>query len=150
MPGGRKPKPAHLKLIEGNAGKRPLPTKKVKISSKIRMPNGMSPEEKRVWKYMLAHLPTGMVKVADVISLRTYCEAVAEYDMAGAKLKSGYLVKAKSGAARLSPWVRVRKEAWDRMHKLSAEFGFTPSARTKLDILDVADDDDEDGDGFFS
>lgn len=145
MPGGRKPKPAHLKLVEDNPGKRPLPERKVKLSSKIRMPNGMSDDAKRVWRYTVSHLPAGMAKDIDVIALRIYCESVVEYDLAGKKLAAGYLTKTASGSARPSPWHKIRNDAFQRIYKMSSEFGFTPSSRTKLGILDVpADEYDDD------
>lgn len=137
MTAGRKPVPAHLKLVKNNPGKRPLPEKKVKLSSTIRMPNGMSAEEKRIWRWTIKHAPLGMVKDLDVQALRHYCEQCAEYDYARKKLKSGRLVKTSSGTARPSPWYKIANDAFDKIHKLNAEFGFTPSSRTKLGLMDA-------------
>lgn len=145
MVGGRKPKPKHLSLVEGNPGKRPLPDKKVKLSGKIRMPAGFSPKERKIWKAMIDVIPTGMIKEVDVIALKLYCEAVAEYNLARENLKIGYItMNEKSGLLKPSPWFKIKNDAWLQIHKLSAEFGLTPSARARLGIMDAPDDEDDD------
>lgn len=63
---GRKPKPAHLRMIEGNPGKRPLPRNEPQVTGDLRdPPEWMTEEQQEGWRYAIAHAPLGLLKRLD-------------------------------------------------------------------------------------
>jgi P27 family predicted phage terminase small subunit len=137
---GRKPKPTHLKLVTGNAGKRALnkaePTPPRQRPS---APAHMSDRARETWGYVSALLDRmGVLTEADAIGLEMLCEAYADYLEARAELKtlgSNYYetVNQTGGVMhRAHPAVAVMQDADRRIKAWLAEFGATPSARSRV------------------
>ena len=74
---GRKPKPTNLKVLEGNPGKRPLPTNEVKPQKKApRCPQWLEEDAKREWKRMGKILEQmGLLTEMDMTAFAGYCQA---------------------------------------------------------------------------
>jgi phage terminase small subunit len=86
---GRKPKPTHLKLLEGNPGRRPLNIGEPRPQAKIpTCPAHLSPSAKAEWK-RLAHMlhRLGVITELDRAALAAYCQAYGRWVEAERKLK---------------------------------------------------------------
>lgn len=64
-----------------------------------------------------------------------YCQAWATASEAEAEIKkTGRIVKSPSGFPMQNPWVGIYNAAQKQAKELLAEFGLSPSARTRLKI----------------
>ena len=143
---GRKTKPTHLKLVTGNPGKRalkadaiqPPPRKKV-----LAPPVHLSPEAKAEWKRLAPMLTKiGILSDLDRGAFAAYCQAYGRWKLAEDSLDSlrrkdesgfaGMLVTTKAGNTIQNPLVGIANRSMDMMVKYAAEFGFTPSARARV------------------
>lgn len=142
---GRKPKPTHLKIIEGNPGKRPIPDEpKPDIGALPPAPEFLSADAKGEWERVALQLHRlGLLTVVDVPSLGAYCQAygrwvlaeraiakMAEHDL----LTGGLMIKTTNGNAIQNPLVGTSNKAASDMVRYAAEFGLTPAARARLAI----------------
>ncbi len=152
MKPGRRPKPAELKLVTGNPGKRSLPKRDVKIPGCAAPPEMLKAEALKEWKRISPLLATlGLLKSIDREALGCYCQAVAEARWAVRRLaKDGRIVKAGNGTLIPHPAVQILRQAMDRVVKFSVEFGMTPAARAGIDITPGGGEDDEDDEFFGS
>ena len=136
---GRLPEPTALKRAKGNPGKRPLndeePEPRIEIP---KAPPHLSPFSKREWRRitpLLAQL--GLLSSLDRTALAIYCQAYGRWKKAEREVKkTGEIetVTSKSGAVYLqqSPWLQISNKAVDQMHKMLAEFGLSPAARSRI------------------
>ena len=113
---GRKPKPTNLKVLEGNPGKRPLPTNEVKPQKKApRCPQWLEEDAKR----------------------ECYCQAYARWKEAEEFLsKHGSILKTPNGYLQQVPQVSISQTNLKIMLKFCEQFGLTPSARNRLATMD--------------
>lgn len=78
---GPLPKPAVLRLLEGNAGKRPLDLS-AGVNPTIAIPSppkDLRPEAKKVWRRLAPHLENyGLISELDVETFGIYCQAVGD------------------------------------------------------------------------
>lgn len=139
---GRKPRPTDLKRLAGNPGKRALnnaePRPRVVLP---RPPAHLSDEEKTKWKSLVRELhPLGLVTVLDLDQLSTYCVIWCRW-MKAEKLvrEKGEIIKTAAGNIIQNPYLSIANRALDQLNKLGAEFGMTPSARSrvKTDVPDA-------------
>jgi len=140
MPGPA-PQPTAVKKLKGNPGRRPLnelePTPKVGAPPQ---PSGLSRYAKQAWKRMVPMLlDMGVLSVADGDALMLYCEAYASWKQAVIDIKkNGTYLKGKGSRNQDilidNPSVIERDKAHAQMVKLLAEFGCTPSSRSRLKV----------------
>lgn len=84
----------------------------------------------RVTKLLVA---MGVVAEIDRALLAFYCEAWAEFIEAADYIEeNGHTVTLESGYVAIHPMVGVKNSAFERCVKIAAQFGFSPSARTRL------------------
>jgi P27 family predicted phage terminase small subunit len=136
---GRKPKPTALKLVQGNPGKRALNTAEPQPQRGIpECPDWLSPLAKEHWIEIAPRLDElGVLTLADGHALALLCETFAEYRKARADVvKHGatYWSTSEDGSKlkRANPNVAIASDAAKRYRGLLAEFGLTPSSRTKV------------------
>lgn len=134
---GRKPKPTALKLLDNNPGKRALNADESHplADPDARPPAHLMPEARREWRRMIKILsPLGLYTELDKPALAAYCTAWARHVEAEKNLqKYGMvLVGQGSGAPYLSPYYAVANKAWDQMVRSMAEFGMSPSSRSRV------------------
>jgi P27 family predicted phage terminase small subunit len=132
---GRKPKPAHLKVLEGNPGKRPLnprqPRPEVKVPT---CPAHLSPSAKAEWKRLarqmhVLRIPTELDRAA----LAAYCQAYGRWVEAEKKLKeTPVLLKLPSGYIQPSPWLGIANKQLELMHKYMSDLGLSPTTRSRV------------------
>lgn len=144
---GRPPRPAALRLVEGNPGHRTIPRPPQPRSRAPRCPSWLDPEAKREWIRVAPdlghmHLLTGV----DRASLVVYCQAVAEFEQAIAVLrKKGRTFKTPNGFIQARPEVAMMHRSAVLIRMFAEQFGLTPSARTRLGKTDDEFGDDPQG-----
>lgn len=139
---GRKPRPTNMKLIRGNPGKRPLSTNEPKPArlDTLRAPPGLSKAAQKHWRVISRQLHNaGILTVLDRQALALYCDAYARWAQANEQItKFGIIIQAPSGYPIPSPYLSIANKAFDQMLKLMAEFGMTPSSRSRVTLSDPA------------
>lgn len=139
---GRKPKPSHLRVVTGNPGKRPLNANEPKPGrQRPSAPAHMSDKARETWGYVSGLLDRmGVLTEADSLALEVLCEAYADFLRARQVLKdfgSNYYetVNQTGGVMhRAHPAVAVMQDADRRIKAWLAEFGMSPSARTRVKV----------------
>jgi P27 family predicted phage terminase small subunit len=141
---GRRPKPTHLKLLQGNPGKRPLNGNEPKPAATIPdVPEHLSEAAKAEWTRMSVELnKLGLLTVVDRSAFAGYCMAWGRWVEAEQALKkTGPVVRAPSGYPILSPYLAVANRALEHMRMFLIEFGMTPASRAKLSVRPYDDED---------
>lgn len=139
------PLPTNLKVLRGTAqpcrmnDREPKPPK-----DNVRMPPGLTREEKRHWKAIAQDLERcGILSVLDVQALRLYCRAYSRWHEANERLDEiGPVINGAQGTPVLSPYFKVSGKYFDQMLALLREFGMTPSSRSRIRAEGDKPDDD--------
>jgi P27 family predicted phage terminase small subunit len=156
---GTKPKPTHLKLIEGNRGKRPLNRKEPKtIPALPAPPPHLTADALEEWNRVADWLHrVGLLSEVDRAALAAYAQAYGRWvqaERAIAKmaekdqLTGGLMIKTSNGNAIQNPLVGTANKAAADMMRYAAEFGMTPSARSRISAEATSQDADP-ADRFF-
>lgn len=107
-------------------------------------PGHLGPDAKREWRRVVQQLFTlGLLSNIDRAVLAAYCVSYGRWceaeralklarDAAGPDLAGGLLSKTGNGNLIQNPLVGVSNVAMRDMASLAAEFGMTPSARTRI------------------
>lgn len=135
---GRRPRPTHLKAIEGNPGKRPLNEAEPKAppGRPIAPPN-LSDDAKKEWQYIVPKLDElGLLHKLDRRNLVIYCELVATFNEATAWVKDkGVIVSGRDkGEAIKNPAVQIQRDAARLISTYSRMFGLDPADRASLEV----------------
>lgn len=156
---GRKPKPTHLKLVTGNPGKRKLNESEAKPAPHLpTAPPHLSKEARAEWDRLAEQLyRAGLLSGVDRAALAAYCQAWSRWVQAETAiarmaerdtLTGGLMVKTSNGNAVQNPLVGTANKAMADVMRYAAEFGMTPSARSRISAEGQQDDDP--ADGFFA
>ena len=138
---GRKPKPTKLKVLHGNPGGRKLPKREPQPKAGIpKPPAWIEPgsEAMRVWDEFATELDSMRVlTLADRAALAALVSAYVDWREACVEVEREGLTYASVGAGggyliRPQPAVAIRSDSWKRYKSMLAEFGLTPSARTRV------------------
>jgi P27 family predicted phage terminase small subunit len=143
MTTGRKPKPTHLKLVTGNPGKRALPQGEAKVAPSLPdPPQHLSGDAREEWERVsVALFNAGLLSAIDRTALAAYCQAYGRWAQAERgialmaqtdKVTGGLLARTTNGNAIQNPLVGVANKAMQDMVRYAAEFGMTPSARSRI------------------
>ncbi len=139
---GRKPKPTHLKVIAGNPGKRPLNEDEPEFAPDLPEPPAfLSEEAKTEWDRVAGELyAKGVLTAMDRGALAVCCQLygrLVQAETALAELAEkdpsthGLLIKTGRGAAE-NPLVGIARRSMDLYLRGCAEFGMTPSSRSRI------------------
>jgi P27 family predicted phage terminase small subunit len=141
----------------GRRGPKPTPTKILKLRGTHRadrtrgepLPQGKAPAPpewllpaaREEWERLLPELERmGLLTSADWAQFAQYCQVWARWIDAEEKLVANgsvmelYNEHGDLKYSQISPWVTIAHKALERLQKLGAEFGLTPSARSRLSI----------------
>jgi P27 family predicted phage terminase small subunit len=140
---GRKPTPTHLKLVRGNPGKRRLNAAEPAPGRVLPAPPPELSRDARIeWDRVAGELHRiGVLSGIDRAALAAYCQAygrwiVAERAIAKMaerdQLTEGLMIKTTNGNAVQNPLVGTANKAMADMVRYAAEFGMTPSARSRI------------------
>ena len=151
MTQGRKPKPTYLKVVEGNKGKRPVNKSEPKPGQASTMPPPyLIPEAKKIWKRLVPELKKlHLFTKIDRDMFAAYCTALArakEADAAVTEHGLTYTSYSEKGGETIKrrPETIILTEQLKLAKALAAEFGLTPSSRTRFDGMGSEANDDED------
>jgi len=128
---GRRPKPTNLKKLTGNPGKRRLREDEPVATGTAECPEHLDAIARREWERVAPLLQEmGILASIDAAALAGYC---ANYSLwVNAQRESGKLVRKTERGMAVNPYVRIAQAAMDQMRKFMAEFGMTPSSRSRL------------------
>jgi P27 family predicted phage terminase small subunit len=105
-----------------------------------RPPEHLSADEKEKWKAVVRELhPLGLVTTIDKDALAMYCVIFVRWIKAEKLVREkGEIIKTAAGNIIQNPYLSIANRALEQLNKLGAEFGMTPSSRTrvKTDALD--------------
>jgi len=131
---GRKPKPAHLKVIEGNRGRRPI-RKEIQPEPICPPPPAfLGTEAKREWRRIAPALcALRILSLLDIAALGAYCSSYGLWSQAtDALAKEELIAKSAKGNSMANILIGISNKAAADMVRYAAEFGMTPSARARL------------------
>lgn len=134
---GRKPKPTALKLLEGNPGKRALNRAEPKPRVVLpKPPEHLSDDEKNKWKLTVRELhPLGLMTAIDKDALAMYCTIYVRWIKAEKMVRDkGEIIKTAAGNIIQNPYLSIANRALEQLNKLGAEFGMTPSSRSRVKV----------------
>ena len=144
MKTGRKPKPAALKLLEGNPGRRPISEYEPEFDpARPSPPPFLCDDAKQEWDRLIDILfGAGVMTESDRAAFAAYCQSYGRWAQAErqlAKLQeknelNGLLIKTKDGNIIHHPLVGIANKAKADMVRFATEFGMTPSSRTTVEI----------------
>jgi P27 family predicted phage terminase small subunit len=143
---GRKPKPTALKELSGNPGKRRLNRTQPEFSAGATCPKHLDKIAKVEWKRLSEDLTaSGLLTSVDRAVLAGYCDAYSRWVQATTALQAQGLVitSPKSGYPMPNPYVSIANTSLTLMHKFAAEFGFTPSSRSRINVTQPSKTNDD-------
>ena len=146
MAAGRKPKPTALKKLEGNPGKRKLNNKEPKPDHGIPpCPIWLLPEAKSEWKRLCENLgQLGILTKVDRAAFAAYCQSYARWKEAQEHIdKEGAVFETEKGYQQQTPWVGIANTNQKMMLQAAAEFGLTPSSRSRIVVNENNTETDE-------
>lgn len=132
---GRKPTPTRMRILRGNPGRRPLnarePSPVVVVPEP---PTHLAAEALEEWQRIAPLLvEEGLLTNLDRAGLAAYCVAYGRWVEAEEHVrKLGVLVKSPGGFPIHSPYLSIANRAMEQMHRLLAEFGMSPSSRSRV------------------
>lgn len=135
--GGRRPKPSHLKLLQGNPGRRPLNASEPKPPAELpSVPDHLSDSAKLEWEGMgQALLKVGLLTSIDRSAFAAYCTVYARWVEAEVALKqTGPVVRSPSGYPMLNPYYTVANQCLSQMRAYLIEFGMSPASRSRTSV----------------
>jgi P27 family predicted phage terminase small subunit len=126
-------KPAAIRRLEGNPGKRPIPDNELAGIGYPEPPAHLTAEQLARWHAVVGSLPTGLLSMADVQVLERMAVAWATFRQAcGLINQSGPLIRGQHGELVYNPLLRVRSAAAEEMQQCGLALGLSPLARTRL------------------
>lgn len=153
-PRGRKPKPSHLKILDGNTGRRPKKSQEDRSPrprpTAPEPPKALSAEARAEWGRVVPELDRiGMLTVVDRAALVVYCETWSTYVRAQADVKRrGVLVTGYRGSRVKNPALQIARDAAQLVRAMCSEFGLTPSSRGRMSVPEANEDDELDSQIF--
>jgi P27 family predicted phage terminase small subunit len=131
---GRKPKPLELKVLHGTAMDKARQEQPKPRRTMPRCPDTLTGVAADKWRTLARELyDAGLLTTIDKDALATYCVVFARWVDAEAKLaESGPVLKTAAGNIIQNPYLAIVNRCIEQMGKLEAEFGMTPSSRTRV------------------
>jgi P27 family predicted phage terminase small subunit len=134
-------KPAVIRQLEGNRGKRPIPNE-IAGRGKPRCPDDLSDDQKRCWQAVVRSVPEGILTSADNQVLERMAIAWALHREAARLIREGaVLVKGHDSRPTKNPALTIMRQASQEMELCGTALGLTPYARTRLQAPEAEDDD---------
>lgn len=136
---GRRPKPTALKILAGNPGKRTLNRREPPADTGLpSCPAHVQNEARREWRRISRHLANiGLLTKIDRAALAAYCVAYGRWSDAEMQVtRLGAVVKTVNGNLIQNPYLAVANRSMEQMARLAAEFGMTPSSRSRVQVAE--------------
>jgi P27 family predicted phage terminase small subunit len=137
-----KKKPTAIRRLEGNPGKRALPTNEVPNIGKPEPPAHLTPDQLARWQDIVGSLPVELLSRADVQVLERMAVAWATFRQTCTLInQAGLLTRGQRGEPVYNPLLRVRTAATEEMQACGLLLGLSPLARSRLTAPDQEDTD---------
>lgn len=142
-------KPTNLKVIQGTFRKDRAPANEIKPKPALTLdvPKGLDQSAKRTWRQLAPILrKLGLLTEADLHSFVALCEAWSRFERARRRARVVLTQRMKYTAEHLDLIRKVEvsvERAEHSWRQLSAEFGLTPAARSRLDVWAPPSEEDE-------
>ena len=135
MKSGRKPTPTALKLVRGNPGKRAINRNEPKPPPIApSRPEWLSAEAKHEWSRLVSKLGRlGLLTEIDRAALAAYCTAWAHMVEAERRIRD---------SSPVGPYWTILMRSMQQVRAFAAEFGLTPSSRSRLSLAEPKTEDD--------
>ena len=145
---GPKPLPANVHLLRGNASKLPMHQLRDGIAPPVEIPNQprhLKGAALKEWKRITVELEKlGLISQIDRAALAMYCTAWGRYVDAEEKLlelgESGMVDVTPNGFQVQGVWLNIANKAMDQCKSFLAEFGMSPSSRSRVTPGDMTGD----------
>lgn len=148
---GMRPKPTHLKLIEGNPGGRKLGREPKPRQITPNPPEELDADAREEWDRMATALDRlGLLTEIDRSAFIAYCQAYGRWANAQRSLKAmalkdptgaqAQIIRTTAGNWIQNPLIGIANKAARDLVNFATEFGMTPSARARLAIADAGSD----------
>jgi len=138
---GRKPKPTHLKVLQGTSRKDRTNVDEPKFMKPkvMRPPPWLGAHGKKAFKVLSKMLTeAGILRISDRMALEILCAKYGEFMEATAIIESeGSHYVMPSGQKRVHPAIKIRSDAQIQLRQFMTEFGLTPSSRSRVSVIDV-------------
>ena len=149
MPRGRKPKPTAVKEMSGTFEKNPKRRNTKEPTAPPgapECPDHLNDLAKVEWWYMSSVLDEmGLLSRADRAALEIYCQTFAQWrEACDMVAKHGAVIQMKTKAGvqpKRNPFDLIRERTGQTCARLLAEFGLTPSSRSRVHVEKKATDD---------
>ncbi|HUX02296.1 MAG TPA: phage terminase small subunit P27 family, partial [Phycisphaerae bacterium] len=130
---GRKPEPEAVKAMKGITRRDRRNPSAPHFSPEICAPDWLDATARNEWQSCVDELSAvGLLTRVDAAALGAYCQSVSMLRAAIRSIKArGQVVTTKRGPMR-NPSVGIALEAMRVIRSFASEFGFTPSARTRV------------------
>ncbi len=122
----------------GNPGKRALNRREPKPAGELyAAPGWMSAAQREGWAYAITNAPAGLLKLLDRSVLAIWVVAEDIHREAAEKVAQyGLLTKSPNAGLPLqSPYLAILNKQAQIMLKAGAELGFSPSSRSRVQVL---------------
>lgn len=143
---GPAPRPLELARLLGNPGKRRLNIETAHFAPKVDPPSWLDALARKEWKRLAPELDRlGMLTSADRAAFACYCASYALLVEAQAALKlHGLVYTTPAGIPAARPEIQIAKSAMRNVLSFAHEFGFSPSARGRIELPKRPETADED------
>lgn len=136
---GPAPKPTALKVLDGNAGHRPINRSEPRprpVAPKC--PAWLDKEARAEWRRIAPALERlGLLTEIDGAALAGYCQSYARWRQCQEVLaKDGLTFKTESGYTAARPEVAIGNRALIEVRAFCVQFGLTPGARARMQLMD--------------
>lgn len=138
---GRKPKPTHLKILEGKQidipASEPIPEGNLELP-----PEWLSDEQKLAWTYAIENAPYGLLKRLDKSILTAWVVAEDLHRRAVTHVNTFGLVTKSPVKKEMmqNPFLSIANRQAQIMMKAAAELGFTPSSRSRVSVSEESNE----------
>jgi len=136
---GRKATPSKILELRGgteHSHKKPRENEPTPPSQMPKCPSHLDKEAKAEWKRAGTILDSiGLMTGLDMAVLAGYCDAYSQWAKATLEVQATGMVYQKADETpALNPYLRVAREAYDRMMKAAVLIGLSPSSRVNLKV----------------
>jgi len=136
---GRKPKPTHLKLVQGTYRPDRAPVAEPSPADQLGdAPDHLNDEQRSEWAEILQAAPKGLLTRCDRGLIEGYVVLAAARTAAIRTWNAtGTHPIVRAGDRRtmvVNPYLKEIRRLTDAMRTLAAEMGFTPSSRGRIDL----------------
>lgn len=129
-------KPRAMRLIEGNAARRPLPPEVnfgKGLPSKPEHPDELDADGNWLWDQIIDQAKdAGLLKPINAAAMEHVCQTFSRWRSAVRLRQSEGIMTENSQGQVIAPWVKVEESAGREFRAWCKEFGLTPAAEVGL------------------